>query len=236
MMTRRAIACVAAFAAAVSVGALGYAVLWAFDVSELMRPVAQQPQPPREAKQEPIRPAPRRKPLVVVAPRVPGEDMRVVASPAGHGTPPGDALAVAPLSQDDELSLLVAIAPPPTPPTPGEDGPSVAASARVSVPSPAADRPMRGDAETVSALVPQNEAAVPPIDAPAQADPEPTGTVGPPAFTFGKPRPIQRPRDDVLAPPPGVMIIRGVPPVPDHSPGIVRPGPLIIHVPQGVRR
>jgi hypothetical protein len=238
MTRRKIIACVAALAAAVSIGALGYAVLWAFDFSELVRPVAQEPQ--REKMREETKPAaPRRRPLVIVAPRVPGEDTRGIVSPGVHAVPAGDMVAAVPMRQGDEPSPLVAVVPPPAPPAPGVDGPPIAASARVSAASPAINPPLRSDAEAVSALVPQTEAAAPvhpPVHSLAQPDPEPTGTIRPPAFTFQRPRPIQRPRDNAMAPPPGVTIIRGVPPVPAASPGIVRPGPLIIQVPQGPRR
>jgi hypothetical protein len=276
MMTRRAMAGVAAFAAAVSVGALGYAVVWAFDVAALAPPA------PPAALAPPPPPAPRRKVLVVVAPRVPGEDVGETASPAGHtassgatlavapmpatdapssliAVPPpptpatpgedgreaaspaghtassGVTLAVAPMSAPDEPSSLVAVPPPPTPATPGEDGPAIAASARVSAASAAADRPMSEDAPVRSELVPQNEAKAPSIQMPAPPDPEPTGTIGPPTVFRTKPRPAPRPREDALTPP-GITIIRGVPPVPGDSPSIVRPGPLIIHVPQPARR
>jgi hypothetical protein len=242
-MTRRGvIACIAALAAAASIGALGYAVLWAFDFSELVRPLA--PEPQHDATPQPNTLAPRRRPLVIVAPRVPGDDALAVVTPGAHAAPSADMVATAPVRQGDEPSSLIAVPPPPPPPTPGVDSPAISASARVSAASPAAERPVQGNTEAVSALVPQAEAAAPlpqpplPVQAPASAqpDPEPTGTIRPPAFTFHRPQPIQRPRNDAMAPPPGVTIIRGVPPVPAASPGIVRPGPLIIQVPPGPRR
>jgi hypothetical protein len=277
-MTRRGIACVAAFAAVMSVGALGYAVLWAFDFSEPTRPAAQPP----DGKQEAKRPVPRRKAVVVIAPRVPGEDVSEIASAAQHAAPRGETAAVVPIPTPDEASPLVAVTPPPTPATPGEDGravasapqhaaprgetatvmrmptpdeasplvavappptpatpgedaPSIAAWSRLSVGSAAADRPISVDTPGRSELVPQNEAKAPRIDTPTSPDPEPTGTIGPPTVFRTKPRATQRPREDALTPP-GVVIIRGVPPVPGDSPGIVRPGPLIIHVPTPARR
>ena len=280
MISRRAMACVAAFAAAVSLGPLGYAVLWAFDVAELAPPAALAPAPPPPPPAPP--PAPRRKILVVVAPRVPGEDVREAAAPAGHtasfgatlavapmratdapssliavpppptpatpgedvreiasaaghAAPSGATLAVAPMPATDAPSSLIAVPPPPTPATPGEDGPAIAASARVSAASAAADRPMSEDAPIRSELVPQSEAKAAPIQMRVPPDPEPTGTIGPPTVFRTKPRPVHRPREDALTPP-GVTIIRGVPPIPGDSPSIVRPGPLIIHVPQPARR
>jgi len=275
-------AAVAAFFAAISVGALGYAVVWAFDFSELTQPAAQAP---REVRQETTRPAPRRKALVVVAPRVSGEDTRTVTTSAPHAAPPGETVAAAPIRGTDEASSLIvegppptpptpgedtrAVAtsaphaaplgetvaampmrgtdeaspliverPPPTPPTPGEDAPPIASSSRVSAASPAISRPMADDTQARSELVPQNEAKASPIQAPLP-DPEPTGTIGRPTVFPTKPRltqqPVRRPPEDALTPP-GVTIIRGVPPVPGDSPAIVRPGPLIIHVPQPARR
>jgi hypothetical protein len=94
---------------------------------------------------------------------------------------------------------------------------------------------MSEDAPVRSELVPQNEAKAAPIQKPAPPDPEPTGTIGRPTVFHTRPRPAQRPREDALTPP-GVTIIRGVPPIPGDSPSIVRPGPLIIHVPQPARR
>jgi hypothetical protein len=244
-MRRTVIACVAALAAAVSVGALGYAVLWAFDLSEPMRPVMQQREPPearRDTTEEAKQPAPRRRPLVAVAPRVPGEDARASASPAAHAAPVGCALVVAPAAPRDEPSPLLAVAPPPTPPAPGMDGPAVSASTHIAVPSHAVGRPTGESTESVSALIPQGEATAPPapLQAPAAArpDPEPTGAIHPPPFRLSKPRVIQVPREreETVSAPPGVTIIRGVPPVSAASPGIVRPGPLIIQVPQGTRR
>ena len=128
-MTRRAMACVAAFAAAISVGALGYAVMWAFDFAELAQPAAEPPQ--QEARPQ----APRRRTLVIVAPRVPGEDVREVVSSAPHAAPLGEAQVAAPIRTSDQPSSLVAVAPPPTPPTPGEDVREVASSARRAAPS-----------------------------------------------------------------------------------------------------
>src|SRR6185295_5947160 len=248
MMTRRAMACVAAFAAAVSAGALGYAVVWAFDFAELATPVAEPPRQP--AKQEIRQPAPRRKALVIVAPRVAGEDARAVASGAPHAASLGELHAAAPMPAPDESSTLAAVAPLPTPVTPGEDGPAIAAWSRVSAAAIAADRPLSDDTAARSDLVPQSEAKAPPVpaptpplQAPAPPDPEPTGSVGAPTVFRIKPHPIQRPvaraarraPEDALTPP-GITIIRGVPPVPGDPPGIVRPGPLIIHVPTPARR
>jgi hypothetical protein len=252
MMTRRAMAWIAAFAAAISVGALGYAVVWAFDFAELARPVVEEPPPP---PQETRQPAPRRRALVIVAPRVAGEDVREAASSAPHAAPPGETLAATPTAAPDQLSALVAVAPAPTPRTPGEDGPPMAASSRVTAASAAADRPLSDDTAARSELIPQSEAKAPPAQPappaqapapPAQApfppDPEPTGGVGAPTVFRIKPHPIRRPSprpahrapEDALTPP-GITIIRGVPPVPADSPGIVRPGPLIIHVPPARR-
>jgi hypothetical protein len=249
MMTRRAMACVAAFAAAVSAGALGYAVVWAFDFAELAGPIAEPPR--RETKQEIRQPAaPRRKALVIVAPRVAGEDVRAVASGAPHAAPFGEVHAAAPMPAPDGSSMLVAVAPLPTPVTPGEDGPAIAAWSRVSAAAIAADRPLSDETAARSDLVPQSEAKAapvpaptPPVQAPAPPDPEPTGSVGAPTVFRIKPHPIQRPiarpahraPEDALTPP-GITIIRGVPPVPGDSPGTVRPGPLIIHVPAPARR
>jgi hypothetical protein len=248
MMTRRAMACIAAFAAAVSAGALGYAVLWAFDFDELAGPVAEPP--PQETKQEIKPPAPRRKALVIVAPRVAGEDVRAVASGAPHAAPFDEMQVVAPMPAPDQPSTLVAVAPLPTPATPGEDRPAIAAWSRVSAAAIAADRPLSDETATRSELVPQSEAKAapvqaptPPVQAPALPDPDPTGSVGAPTVFRIKPHPIQRPiarpahraPEDALTPP-GITIIRGVPPVPGDSPGIVRPGPLIIHVPPPARR
>lgn len=240
MISRRAMACVAAFFAAISVGALGYAVVWAFDFSALTLPSAQAPETKQEARPETTRPAPRRKALVVVAPRVPGEDTGAVATSAPHAAPLGETVAAAPMRGTDEGSSLVVERPPPTPPTPGEDAPPIASSSRVSAASPALDRSMADDEQARSELVPQSEAKVPPV--PVQVpppDPEPTGAIGPPTVFPTKPRltqqPVRRPPEDALTPP-GVTIIRGVPPVPGDSPAIVRPGPLIIHVPQPARR
>jgi len=247
-MTRRgAVACVAAFAAAVSVGALGYAVLWAFDLSELVRPAAQEQQAPEQRTKDEAPPASvRRRPLVIVAPRIPGDDARAIVSSGAHAVAVGGSMAP-PMGQGGEPSVLVAVAPSPTPAAPGVDAPAISASARVSAPSSAVGRPMPDNSDAVSTLIPQSDAAAPPpppvqvparAEAPAPPDPEATGTVRPPALIFHRPRPIQRPRDrdDVMAGPPGVTIIRGVPPVPAASPGIVRPGPLIIQVPSAPRR
>jgi hypothetical protein len=248
MMTRRAMACVAAFAAAVSAGALGYAVVWAFDFAELAGPVAEPPR--QETKQEIRPPAPRRKALVIVAPRVAGEDVRAAASGAPHAAPFGEVYAAAPMPAPDESSTLVAVAPLPTPVTAGEDGPAIAAWSRVSAAAIAADRPLPDETAARSELVPQSEAKAapvqaptPPVQAPAPPDLEPTGSVGAPTVFQIKPHPIQRPiappahraPEDALTPS-GITIIRGVPPVPGDSPGIVRPGPLIIHVPAPPRR
>ena len=231
-------AAVAAFFAAISVGALGYAVVWAFDFSELTLPAGQAPETKQEVRQETTRPAPRRKPLVIVAPHVPGEDVRALAAPGSHAAPLGETVAAAPMRETDEASSLIVERPPPAPPTPGEDAPPIASSSRVSAASPAVDRPMTDDTQLRSELIPQNEAKAPPIQAPPP-DPEPTGAIGPPTVFPTKPRltqkPVRRPPEDALTPP-GVTIIRGVPPVPGDSPAIVRPGPLIIHVPTPARR
>lgn len=282
-MKRRAIACVAAFAAAVSIGALGYAVLWGFDLAEPGPPAAQ---PPRETKRVP----PRRKAPMVVAPRPPGEDAQPVRS-AGEARPIpfGDTPLVASGPRSDETSSLVAVAPPPTPPTPGEDaqrvrsavearsmtpsgdapeaaslpgpdetsslvavalpptpaapgedGRPIAAWERASAVAAIADRPMGDDAQARSDLTPQHEAAITPAPE-VLPDPEPTASI-PPAIalppTVLMPRPPRRvmARERPPPPPPGAVIVRGVPPVPGDSPGIVRPGPLIIHLPAPVRR
>ena len=248
-MTRRgAVACVAAFAAAVSVGALGYVVVWAFDLSELLQPAAPE-LPSRQVAptEEKLAPAPRRKPVVVIAPHVPGDDARAVMSLGAHAATAGDAVTVARTALGDESSWLLAVAPLPVPPTPGMDGPRMPTSARASAPASAGGRPMPDNSDAVSPLIPQNEAAAPPpppiqvpvhAETPAPTEPETTGTVRPPVLILRRPAPAQpaRARDDVMAGPPGVSIIRGAPPVPATSPGIVRPGPLIIHVPTPPRR
>jgi hypothetical protein len=183
--------------------------------------------------------------LIAVAPpptpATPGEDARRVRSAAeARSMPLGDAPSVASLPQADERSSLVAVALPPTPATPGEDGPAIAAWERAPATSAVADRPIGDGAQALSELIAQEEAAVMPAPR-ALSDPEPTASI-PHAITLPRtvlmPRPPRRvmAREHPLLPPPGVVIVRGVPPVPGDSPGIVRPGPLIIHLPAPVRR
>ena len=77
-MTRRfAVACLAAVAAAVSVGALAYAVLWAFSGSDFIPAAQEQAAAPEDASR-------RRKPPVIVAPRAPGDDAPAVVSPGAR--------------------------------------------------------------------------------------------------------------------------------------------------------
>jgi hypothetical protein len=297
-MKRRATACVAALAAAVSIGALGYAVLWGFDLAELGSPVppaVQAPQgttkaPPRrkapmvvaphpsgedaqqvrsagEARSPPFGGAPsvaalpeadETSSLVAVAPPstppTPGEDaQRVWSAAEGRSTPFGDVPSVAALPETAETSSLVAVAPPPNPPTPGEDAHPIATSERASAASAVSERPRGDDAHALSDLIPQEAAALPPVPD-ALPDPEPTASIPPanalprtvlmprpPRRVMARDRPLPPPRAGVaregpLLPPPDVVIVRGVPPVPGDSPGIVRPGPLIIHLPAPARR
>jgi hypothetical protein len=174
MITRRAMACIAALAAALSVGALGYAVLWAFDLDELVRPAAQPPhEAKQEARQETKRPTPRRKAVVIVASRVPGEDVGEVAARAPHATPFGGTLAVAAMRATDEPSALIAVAPPPTPRTPGEDVGEIAARAPHAMPfgDTVAVAPMRATDEPSAfiAVPPPTTPPTPGEDAPAIA-------------------------------------------------------------------
>ncbi|MEA2927735.1 MAG: hypothetical protein QOG38_163, partial [Hyphomicrobiales bacterium] len=163
---------------------------------------------------------------------------RALSAPGPHEASRGETVAPVPVRGADEASLLIVERPPPAPSTPGEDQPPIASSSRVSAASPAVDRPMAVDRQARSELVPQNEAKAAPIHAPPP-DPEPTGAIGPPTVFRTKPRqtqqPVRRSPEDALTPP-GITIIRGVPPVPGDSPAIVRPGPLIIHVPTPARR
>ena len=251
-MRREAVGYIAALAAAVSLGALGYAVVWGVDPADLGRRSG--------ARQAPSAP-PAIAPRVVLAPPPQGED----AMPAA-------ALALGPVASADEAARSAAPASPSGQPSalgpimqampliPGLDAPPIAAlSPRPAEASAAIELPLPEPAPLASALIPQEAMLEPPADAPAALpDPEPVGTIAPaepPASGTLPPasevlrlnpaaRPVPsralRPRGPRVEPEPlepkGITIVRGIPAAPKGSPAIVAPGPLIIHVPDSMRR
>jgi len=259
-MKRAAVTYVAAVAAAVSLGALGYAVMWGIDPADLGRPapetdfprmqmteeiakalaraIARQKEIAREIAKEAARPWPRRRaPRIALAPAPAGEDVAHAGPVSAHAASSIDLApaAAAPRAAPEVASAFETVDMS-MPAVAGEDAsPIAAASPREAKPSAAVDArlpaPTSGDLD----LIPQAGAALTTEPPAALPDPEAVGTVGPHPAPLALPRlnlpplpPMARPR---MHPRPlsSIVIIRGAPPP-------TEPGPLIIHVPDAIRR
>jgi hypothetical protein len=199
-MKRKAVGYIAAFAAAVSLGALGYAVLWGVNPADLGRPapdmgvphfqladeiakaLARQKKIAGEIAKEVARPWPRRRPVrIVLAPAPAGTDAAPAGSLSRHAASSIEARPATPGAPPDEASALGPDAPMPA--VPGEDAPSTAAaSPRLIDIAVAIEDRLPEPATPGSELMPQAAAAEPPADVPTMSpDPEPVGTIAPAA-------------------------------------------------------
>jgi hypothetical protein len=242
-MKREAVAIVAVLAAALSAGAIGYAVVWGLDF-DAPAPLASDPQPPIQPALQQDTTKRVDPPVVVMRPQ-PGEDAPRAAFHGVAAAAPGAAVMPAPAALADRPSDL-----PPrsivfAPAARGEDVPPLRiVSRRLFEAAPVAGRPMPMRPELSALLAQPNEPA---MQAPrAVPDPPPPLAVAPPA---GQGRPVALPprRPEVvhrdrppapsvlvvppaplpppdgllgLPPPPGVVVTRGVPAHPIDARGV----------------
>ncbi len=207
-MKREAMVYIAAFAAAVSLGALGYAVVWGVNPADLGRPapetgaprieiaeeiakaIAKEKMIAGEIAKEIARPWPRRRPVrIVLAPAPAGEDAARAGSLSRHAASSTAALPAAPRLPPDEASALGPDAPMPA--VPGEDAPPIAAaSPRLIDVAVATEDSLPESTSPDSELMPQAAAAEPAADAPTMSpDPEPVGTIAPAGDPAAEPAP-----------------------------------------------
>lgn len=206
------VAYVAALGAAVSVAALGYAVMWGVDLSE-PPPAEVVAAPPPQAPLD-IKPEPQRAPSpVVFAPLPPAQDApragstRVAHVAANPTLVVTDRPAAEPPAADDAPIQQAAVPPEPAPvvaaPPPAPSAPSPAVAAPSPTPPPV---PATTPAPAVKPAPPPPQAAITPNPAP-----------GPRVV-----RPTPASRDSLV-------VVRGA--TPDAGPRLVQPGALILQLP-----